>query len=272
MSSKSLIILDIDKTIKPHTKPIPKEIYDEIKRLAYAGNIIVFATGRSLYDMRAIEREAEGANQYSVYVNGGVVSHKPEAEEYTILDKKTFNGTQIYDLLKENLEEHYTISDVFVPTFDTSGFIHKDIIDIYHDATGYTVVDHPAAAVRNELLKLSIVPENRQDIHKEAEKIDEIVSHLVSHHVYDNKIIEIGPYGVNKAEGMKQIFEEIHSHVDRVIAAGDNYNDIQLFDWVNSLGGESYAVGNAVTPLKKLATEVLPDIDNGGVLPLLKKL
>lgn len=272
MTSKSLIILDIDKTIKPAGKPIPKEIYEELKRLAYAGNIIVFATGRSLFDMKKIEEEAGGVNQYSVYVNGGVVSEKLGVSEHNIIDKKTFDGFEVYGLLKNNINEHYTISDVFIPSLDMSGFIHKDIIDVYHDASGYTVVEHPEAVIQDELLKLSIVPDHKYDIVDEASKISDSVSHLVSHHIYDNKIIEIAAYGVNKAEGLKPIFETINTHVDRVIAAGDNYNDIEMLKWVNSLGGESYAVGNAVPELKEISKEILPDIAKGGVISLLKKL
>lgn len=272
MSSKSLIILDIDKTIKPHGEPIPVEIYNEIKRLSEEGNTIVFATGRSIYDMKHIENEAGGANQYSVYVNGGVVSEKLSATEHNIMEKKTFDGVKIYEMFKNNIEEHYTISDIFVPTFDTSGFIHREIIDIYHDAAGYTIVDEPGHVIRNDLLKLSIVPEAKHTIKYEADKIKEAISHLVSQHVYDDKIIEIAAFGVNKAEGMKPIFKKLSSNVDRIVVAGDNHNDIHLFEWVNSLGGESYAVGNAVDPLKAIAKEILPKISEGGVLTLLKKL
>jgi hydroxymethylpyrimidine pyrophosphatase-like HAD family hydrolase len=42
--------------------------------------------------------------------------------------------------------------------------------------------------------------------------------------------------------------------------------------WVNSIGGESYAVGNAVDSLKSVAKNILPKISDGGALSLLKNL
>jgi HAD superfamily hydrolase (TIGR01484 family) len=272
LPSKSLIILDIDKTIKPYGQPIPKEIYNEIKRLADAGNIIAFATGRSIFDMKKIENEAAGANQYSVYLNGSIAAEKISYGEHSILHSKTFDGFKVYDSFKSHIDEHYTISDVFAPNFDMSGFIHREVIDVYHDAQGYEIVDHPTEVIREELLKLSVIPEENIDIKYQSDKIRELVSNMVSHHIYDNKIIEIAAHGVNKAEGMKPIFSKAESQIERVIAVGDNYNDIELMQWVNSIGGESYAVGNAVESLKLVTKNILPDISDGGALDLLKNL
>ena len=272
MSSKALIILDIDKTIKPYGQPIPKEIYDEIKRLSGAGHVIAFATGRSIFDMKNIEQEAEGANKYSVYLNGSIAAEKSTATDRLILHSKTFDGFKVYDAFKNHIDEHYTISDVYTPHFDISGFIHREAQDVYHDAQGYTIVDHPKDAIRDELLKLSIIPEEDINIKYQSDKIREMVSGMVSHHIYDNKIIEIAAHGVNKAEGMKPIFSEVERKVERVIAVGDNYNDIELMEWVNSVGGESYAVGNAVDSLKAIVKNILPSISDGGALTLLRKL
>jgi Cof subfamily protein (haloacid dehalogenase superfamily) len=270
--AKNLLILDIDKTLKPHGKPIPKIIVAELERLTQDGNIIMLATGRSMYDTSFIEKDIGNINHYSVYLNGSItVQH--ENNTPTMLRSETFNGKKVYDSIKQSLPHHYGISDVyqFPPKF--SGYVQKHVESFYTEAKGYNTVETMEEVMKEDTLtKLSLIS---HDSH-EAKTLGEIVSkeygHIVESHVYDGRIVEIGAAGVNKATGVKPVFEKYVNNVERVIIVGDNYNDIGLFTWGNKVGAETYAMANAVPSLKQVAKYETGDVNREGALHLLQSL
>jgi Cof subfamily protein (haloacid dehalogenase superfamily) len=266
---ETLIVVDIDKTIKPDGKDIPLSITEELNRLKHEGNHIVFATGRSMFDMKNIEESMNHVNHYGVYVNGGVVSRKYE-HTHEVLMKKTFNGVEVYNRIHEVLPKHSIVTDLIQPGFDSAGFMQDGASHLYSDTTGYVVVKDAHDALHSELIKMSLIPRSQSNITEVYNVVKTVLADLVFHHVYDNLIIEMSAFGVNKAVGVQQVLNNINP--DRIIIAGDNYNDIPLFEWGNTVGAETYAVGNAVDDLKQIAQNVTPDINNGGILNLLKTL
>ena len=71
--------------------------------------------------------------------------------------------------------------------------------------------------------------------------------------------LEIISDAVSKATGLKQVKEAIG--VDKIIAFGDNLNDIEMFRFAD----ESYAVSNAHEELKKIATGLIGSNDEDAV-------
>ena len=76
---------------------------------------------------------------------------------------------------------------------------------------------------------------------------------------------EIMPANVSKANAAIQLRDKLGC--DRIVAFGDAINDLPLF----SVADEKYAVSNAVTELKEVATEVIDSNDNDGVAKWLSK-
>lgn len=75
----------------------------------------------------------------------------------------------------------------------------------------------------------------------------------------DNWFLEVFSHEASKAMGMKKLMN--YCHADRVIVFGDNKNDISMFNAAD----EAYAVSNAVTELKKIATGIIGSNNDNGV-------
>ncbi len=75
----------------------------------------------------------------------------------------------------------------------------------------------------------------------------------------DNWFLEVMPQKATKADSALKLKEILGA--DKLIAFGDGYNDIKLFEAAD----EAYAVGNAVEELRKIATGVIGTCDEDGV-------
>ncbi len=75
--------------------------------------------------------------------------------------------------------------------------------------------------------------------------------------------LEIMPKSASKANAARQLAKMLGC--ERIVAFGDGINDAELF----KAADESYAVGNAVDPLKELATGIIGTNDSDGVAKLL---
>lgn len=99
------------------------------------------------------------------------------------------------------------------------------------------------------MIKLSLIPRSQAHLRGIYVLVEELLSDLVAHHVYDDVIIEMSASGVNKAVGVQEVLKKVNPN--RIVIAGDNHNDVPMFLWGNQIGAETYAVGNAVDELKK---------------------
>lgn len=75
----------------------------------------------------------------------------------------------------------------------------------------------------------------------------------------DNWFLEVMPKEATKASSALKLKELLGA--DKLVAFGDGYNDIKLFEAAD----EAYAVGNAVDELKEIATGVIGTCDEDGV-------
>ena len=71
-----------------------------------------------------------------------------------------------------------------------------------------------------------------------------------------------------KSTGLVELLDYLKINADDVIAAGDGYDDVCMFDVV----GTSIAVGNANEKLKEIATYIADTVQNDGVAKMLEKL
>lgn len=75
----------------------------------------------------------------------------------------------------------------------------------------------------------------------------------------DNWFLEVMPKEATKANSALRLKELLGA--DKLVAFGDGYNDIKLFE----VADEAYAVGNAVQELKEIATGIIDTCDEDGV-------
>ena len=89
---------------------------------------------------------------------------------------------------------------------------------------------------------------------------------VLSQEIYTKDwFLEIMPLATSKARAVMRLKEYLGC--DRVVAFGDHYNDIDMFE----IADEAYAVENAVEELKAVATGVIASNDDDGVAHFLRE-
>ncbi|MBD5483811.1 MAG: HAD family hydrolase [Lachnospiraceae bacterium] len=89
---------------------------------------------------------------------------------------------------------------------------------------------------------------------------------VLSQEIYTKDwFLEIMPLATSKARAVMRLKEYLGC--DRVVAFGDHYNDIDMFE----VADEAYAVENAVEELKAAATGVIASNDDDGVAHFLRE-
>ena len=80
-------------------------------------------------------------------------------------------------------------------------------------------------------------------------------------------LLEIMDRSVSKATGIEVMLKHFGISPDEAIGFGDNYNDIEMFEYV----GHGVAMANAPEPIKKLVDEITESNENSGIYTYLVK-
>lgn len=82
------------------------------------------------------------------------------------------------------------------------------------------------------------------------------------------KFLDIVANGASKGNGLKQLSNMLKIPRDRIIAVGDNMNDISMLD----AAGTSYAVANAVKGVKKAADRIAPSNNDDAIAYIINEI
>jgi len=99
--------------------------------------------------------------------------------------------------------------------------------------------------------------------------LTEYHAELIEHRVWAApwNIIEIVKKGMNKAVGLKKVAQHYNIPKERIIAFGDEDNDMEMIDFA----GVGVAMGNAIEPLKNIATHVTKTNEEDGIAEFLEE-
>jgi Cof subfamily protein (haloacid dehalogenase superfamily) len=107
-------------------------------------------------------------------------------------------------------------------------------------------------------------------IHTEEDELKNIRKHLSEVHaeVIDHRswaapwhVVEIIKSGISKAVGLKKASEYFNIPAERIIAFGDEDNDLEMLDYA----GRGIAMGNAIDKVKTIANEVTLTNEEDGI-------
>ncbi|ADI27744.1 Cof-type HAD-IIB family hydrolase [Geobacillus sp. C56-T3] len=254
-----LIALDLDGTLLKEDKTISPFTKDVIRRTIDTGHFVVIATGRP-YRASSMYYEELGLATPIVNFNGAFVHH-PRQPSW---------GMHHYPLplavVKDIVEisESYGIKNMMAEVLDNVYFHQHDevLLDIVR-------LGNPTVEIGDLRRSLGKDPTSVL-VYTDDDHIERIQSHLAN--VYANVIhqrrwsepwhvIEIIRHGVHKAAGLKQVADYFGIPRERVIAFGDEDNDLEMIDWA----GLGVAMGNAIEPLKTIADDVAKTNEEDGV-------
>lgn len=137
------------------------------------------------------------------------------------------------------------------------------------EADGKRFVFSDSFTAENKSEAIYIVTLDKYDrilpLYEDIKKIDDISCVFYSDNYTDCYFLEIFASGVSKASSMAEVKKIIGA--ESVVAFGDNLNDMEMF----RMADESYAVENACSELKKIATGVIGTNDDSSVAEYILK-
>ncbi|MFC4024484.1 HAD family hydrolase [Oceanobacillus longus] len=249
-NKKHLIALDLDGTLLTDKKEISIRTKQTIRTAMAEGHVVVIATGRPHRASINYYNELEMTTPM-VNFNGALIHHPkdrtwdfamhtpmPIKTAHTIIDA-------CYELDVKNILAE-VMDDIYLDNFN------QEIIDIFQE----TQKDSPYI-IGNLKDKLNEDPTSVL-IHPKEEHIQQLRSHLNDYHaeIIEHRkwgapwnIIEIIKKGMNKAVGLQKIADYYNIPKERVIAFGDEDNDLEMIDYA----GVGVAMGNAISELKSIS-------------------
>lgn len=258
-----LIVLDLDGTLLNDDKVITDKTKQTLLKAKEAGHQVMIATGRPYRASDLYYREL-GLTTPIVNFNGAYVHHPTNKLWLPIhrpLDKRV-----VYDVVDSvHLFEY---ENVIAEVLDEVYVHHEDenIINIFHmgnpritsgNLQDYLKEDPTSLLIQANEVNVPIIRQHLQEVHAE----------LIEHRRWGNPypVIEIVKRGLNKAVGIDQIAKEMQIPRERIIAFGDENNDLEMIDYA----GVGVAMGNAIDSIKNIANEITLTNNEDGIAEVL---
>jgi 5-amino-6-(5-phospho-D-ribitylamino)uracil phosphatase len=261
---KHLIVLDLDGTLLTDEKKVSLKTKETLFKAKEQGHEVMIATGRP-YRASEIYYKELNLNTPIVNFNGAFVHHPLHTDwgiHHEPMDIK---------VAKEVIEacQDFHFHNIIAEVMD-------DVFMHYHDERLLNVfmMGNPVVSTGDLRDVLSDHPTSML-IHADENHVKEIRDHLDKVHaeVIDHRrwaapwhVVEIVKSGLNKAVGIKKVADSLNIAQDRIIAFGDEDNDLEMLEYA----GIGVAMGNAINPLKNIANEVTLSNEEDGIALFLK--
>ncbi|GBG95926.1 Cof-type HAD-IIB family hydrolase [Lactococcus termiticola] len=269
---KKLIAIDLDGTTLQSDGSISRYTKYIFEQVEAQGHTICITTGRP-YRMSIDIYHELGLTSPMINFNGGLTS-LPANADWEFAKKHHIDRGFVFDLLRhqQNFDlEFFAVEyrrKFFLNTFkDVDPQIFGvDEFKAYNRLRADRIVDDPHALLLSTRLK---------DKFRLASEIQEHYNNKITVSAWGgpNGILEIVPKGVSKGSALKRLLKKLEVPAENLIAFGDEFNDVEMFQLAKSSGGHAYAMKNASERLIPHATEILPKTnDEDGVAHQLEKL
>lgn len=272
-----LVILDLDGTILRHDATISAGVARTIADVQAAGVPVTIATGRTLDYVRAAA--APLAITTPVVTTQGAVIGDPLSGQMLLEDRISSEAAQ---RLAAWADENDRLCALFVN--DDQGHTHIVQSQETGDSAHYDhIMGTPRRVVRpllpllkahaldgipmHEPVKFMIV----SDAHTEPDLVQQLQSLFgpaVTVARTHPQLVEVTPPGVDKATGVTRLCAHLGVDPGRVLAIGDQDNDITMFNAV----GTAVAVANGSPGARSAAHWVAPSIDADGAAVAMQAL
>lgn len=259
MGEKHLIALDLDGTLLKDDKTISANTKKVLQKAREEGHIVMIATGRPFRSSEMYYHEL-GLDTPIVNFNGAFVHHPLQHQwgvDHTPLD---------IGVAKDIVEVCHT--------YQFQNIIAEVINDVYfhyHDEKLFNIFSLGDPKIQTGDLRkfLSESPTSMMiQTDEEHEKLiskhlSQVHAEVITHRCWGNPwhIIEIVKHGLNKAVGLKKVADTLSIPKERIIAFGDEDNDLEMIEFA----GHGIAMGNAIDPLKNIANEITLTNEEDGI-------
>jgi len=259
-----LIALDLDGTLLTDGKEISVFTKKVIQQVIDDGHIVVIATGRAHRDSIQYYHELELSTPMVNF--NGALTHHPTDKNWGLYHNPMSHQTaldvidacyqlNVHNILAEVLEIAYLDrhDELFTELFTNSPQIQTGFSSFTIGALTEKLQDDPTS--------LLISPRN-EHVAELSDQLDGYVE-FIEHRNWGAplNIFEITKKGIHKAIGLQKIAQHYGIPQNRIIAFGDEANDLEMTDYA----GIGVAMKNGINTLKTLAKHTTETNEQNGV-------
>lgn len=274
-----IIASDMDGTLLNDKMVISKENASAIKRAQAAGVHFIVSTGRGYTEIKPLIKDA-GINCPLITLNGAQIFDE---------NGRILSSSPIHDQLSSKIIHYLKKKKLYFEVVTSKGIFSDnkakrienfaELLTNVSPETPYKLAVTMAAA-RMELMNINYIDRYQKLVDDDHISIFEIVAFSNEGHKvldpikdeiqqYENLIvtsssssnIEINHVNAQKGAALQAYADKLNVPMDNVMAIGDNNNDISML----KVAGVSYAMDNAITEVKQLATRLTASNTKDGV-------
>lgn len=260
-----LIVLDLDGTLLTDEKHISHTTKEMIFKAKEAGHQVMIATGRP-YRASAIYYQELALTTPIINFNGAYVHHPTNHLWLPI--HQPLNLSVVHDVVDSIhvLTYENLIAEVLDKVYLHSADARLNVLfnmgnpQITIGSLVHTLKENPTSLlIQAEDQNVPAIRKHLQEVHAE----------LIEHRRWGAPfpVIEIVKRGLNKAVGLAYIAKELQIPRERIIAFGDEDNDLEMIDYA----GIGIAMGNAIAELQAIANDITLTNNNDGIAKVLQE-
>lgn len=259
---RTLYITDLDGTLLNTESTLSTYTIGTINTLVDKGLIFTYATARSLYSALPVTKGLTTNLPVIIYNGCAIINAKTRELLYSC----QFSKEEIVEV-KEILKDNYPFVYSYIDEKETVSYYQKYVndgmqfyLDKRKDDPRFNPVDHQDI-YQGRVFYFTCIGK-KEDLEKVYYKIkDKDKYHVVFHQeIYREEYwLEIMPKNATKANAILKLKEILK--IDKIVSFGDAINDLPMF----LISDECYAVENAVTELKNIATGIIQSNNQDGV-------
>lgn len=259
MAERHLIALDLDGTLLKDDKTISPKTKEILQKAKADGHVVMIATGRPYRSSEMYYRELElttpivnfnGAFMHHPLVRSWGMYHEPLDMKVAKDIVEACRSFQFHNIIAEVMDDiyfHYhdeKLLDIF--SYGNPKITTGDLANFLTDAP-------TSMLIHTEEDELKLIRRHLAEVHAE---VIEQRSWAAPWHV-----IEIIKVGLNKAVGLKRAADYYGIPPERIIAFGDEDNDLEMIEYA----GYGIAMGNAIDEVKNIANQVTLSNEEDGI-------
>lgn len=263
--NEHLIVVDLDGTLLTDDKTISSLTKETLIKAKQAGHQVMIATGRP-YRASQLYYQELSLTTPIVNFNGALIHHPKNPMWQTI--HTPVDLRVVHDVVES--VHKYEYDNLIAEVLDDV-YLHRDdegMLQMFRmgspniltgDLKNILLHDPTSLLIQADDVNTPIIRQHLHDVHAE----------LIEHRRWGAPfpIIEIVRKGLSKAVGIDHIAKEMGIPRERIIAFGDEDNDLEMIDYA----GIGVAMSNGIDDLKNIANEITLSNNEDGIAKFLQE-
>lgn len=261
-----LVAVDLDGTLLDNEKNISLRNRMALAKVRELGHKVVIATGRPYRASKFYYKELH-LDSPMVNFNGAFVHHPKDPKSFPMSHSPIDNYTA-----KAIIEtcESFAVKNIMVEIMDHFylRYESEEIVQTFTFGQNPTDFGNLLEIVKDDPTSLLIHPDEKN--HEElANILEDAHAEIIDQRSWGTpwNMIEIVRAGMNKAVGLDKIAKYYDIPRERIIAFGDEDNDLEMIEYA----GCGVAMGNAIDELKNISDEVTYTNEEDGIAYFLEE-